>query len=675
MRCRVTPWGWGFFWAAIAFSGACFGQDQDAPRRAAAAVSPDGRVRMELGFAEPGGSTGALVYSVAFQGRPVVLPSSLGVELADGSKLGIDATIEGVQTHTIRETYTQYPGKRRRVVNHCQETVVALRERSATGRRWEVVLRAYDDGAALRYRFPAQAGWDGLVLAAERTTFRLPGDPVATVLPLKGYTTSHEARYEKKPVSEIPSQWLLGMPLLVELPGTGWLALAEANLTDYAGMYLAHADGDARGALAARLSPRPDEPKVAVRASLPHDSPWRVIMIADQVERLVESDLMLNLNAPCALADTSWIQPGKTTFPWWNGFYEQAAVPFAMGLNTETAKYYIDFCAKAGIPYHSLDGKRDTAWYGGPIVPYQGADITKGVNGLDLREVLRHAASKGVKIRIWMNWRAAEAHMDRAFPLYHEWGVEGVMLDFMDRDDQEMVNFLRRALVKAAEDRLTVTLHGVSAPTGLERTFPNLLTSEAVLNLEFDKWDKQGVTPEHELTVPFTRMLAGPLDFHQGSLRGVPIEDFKPRDEAPLVIGTPCRMLASYVVYQNHLSMIADYPSAYEGHPALPLLVAIPTTWDDTRCLEGKVGEFIAVARRHGADWWVGAMGGRDAREAVINLSFLGRERFRAEVHRDDPAAEHRIARRTEDVTGTDVLRIQLAPAGGLLIHLRPSKP
>ena len=380
-------------------------------------------------------------------------------------------------------------------------------------------------------------------------------------------------------------------------------------------------------------------------------------MIADKVERLVESDLVLNLNAPCALADTSWIRPGKTTFPWWNGFHEDH-VSFPMGLNTETAKYYIDFCAEAGIPYHSLDGKENTAWYGGPIVPYEGADITRGVAGLDLREVLRYAATKGVRIRLWMNWRAAEAHMDRAFPLYREWGVEGVMLDFMDRDDQVMINFLRRALETAAANRLTVTLHGVSAPTGLERTYPNLLTNEGVLNLEYDKWDKQGVTPEHELTVPFTRMLAGPLDFHQGSLRGVPLEEFRPRNAAPLVMGTPCRMLASYVVLQNHLPMVADYPSAYRGHPALPVLAAVPTTWDDTRCLTGKVGELIVIARRHGPEWWVGAMGDRKPGEVEIPLSFLGPGRFRAEIYRDDLNTVTRLDRRTESVAAVDVLRV-----------------
>jgi alpha-glucosidase len=392
------------------------------------------------------------------------------------------------------------------------------------------------------------------------------------------------------------------------------------------------------------------------------------------LERLVESDLVLNLNAPCALADTSWIRPGKTTFPWWNGFHEEKGkVPFAMGLNTETAKYYIDFCAEAGIPYHTLDGKGNTAWYGGPIVPYQGADITRGVDGLDLREVLRYAATKGVRIRLWMNWRAAEAHMDRAFPLYRDWGVEGVMLDFMDRDDQEMVRFLRRAIETAAANRLTVTLHGVSAPTGLERTYPNLLTHEGVLNLEYDKWDEQGVAPEHELTVPFTRMLAGPLDFHQGSLRCVPAGEFRARNEAPLVIGTPCRMLASYVVFQNHLAMVADYPSAYRGHPLLPVLAAIPPSWDDTRCLAGKPRQFIVVARRLGIAWWVGAMGGRGPRPVEVPLGFLGPGRFRAEVIRDDVAAPARFARRTEHVEAADVLRASLAPAGGLLIRLTPA--
>jgi alpha-glucosidase len=637
-----------------------------APR--AVTTSPNGQIRIELSLVDRGKDGTQPEYSVSFGDSLVILPSRLGIELQDGEALGDNVIIESVRTRVFDETYTQTVGKRSRVIDRYQELVVTLRERGVSGLRWEVVLRAYDDGAALRYRIPAQEGWEQLDIGGERTRFHLPAGAIAYPLRLDGFTTSHEARYQRKAVAEIPNDWLIGLPLLCELPGTGWLAVAEANLTEYAGLYLAR-DSAGGATLASRLSPRPGEPKVAVRADLPVESPWRAFLIADKVERLVESDLVLNLNAPCVLADTSWIRPGKTTFPWWNGFYDNKA-PFELGVNTATAKYYIDFCAEAGIPYHSLDGKSDAAWYGGPTVPYQGADITKGGPGLDLREVLDYAASKGVKIRLWMHWKAAEAHMDRAFPLYRQWGVEGVMLDFMDRDDQEMVRFLRRAIRKAAANHLTVTLHGVSAPTGLERTYPNLLTSEAVMNLEYDKWDKVGVTPEHDLTVPFTRMLAGPLDFHQGSLRGVPVEQFQPRNEAPLVMGTPCRMLASYVVFQNHLPMVADYPSAYRGHPALPILAAIPTNWDDTRCLAGEVGEFIVVARRRGAEWWLGAMGGRKPRELEVPLEFLGPGPFRAEIYRDDLNAAARLTRETKDAAAANSLHIPLAPAGGVLVRI-----
>jgi alpha-glucosidase len=194
-----------------------------------------------------------------------------------------------------------------------------------------------------------------------------------------------------------------------------------------------------------------------------------------------------------------------------------------------------------------------------------------------------------------------------------------------------------------------------------------------VLPLEYDKWDKLGVPPEHELTVAFTRMLAGPLDFHQGSLRGVAVAEFRPRNAAPLVMGTPARMLASYVVFQNHLPMAADYPSAYRGHPALDVLAAIPATWDDTRCLAGEVGEFIIVARRSGAEWWVGAMGGRESRDVVIPLDFLGPVRFRAKIIQDDLGGESRMARRTEVLQGENAVNGKLAPAGGLLIRLSPA--
>ena len=453
--------------------------------------------------------------------------------------------------------------------------------------------------------------------------------------------------------------------MLIEYPAEKWAAVTEANMNEYAGMYLCQTG---EGVMTTRLSPIPKEPGLAVRWALPHASPWRAILVGDRIGALVESDLVLNLSEPCQIKNVSWIKTGKTTFPWWNGFYEEA-VPFKPGLNTATAKYYIDFCANSGIPYHSLDGLGNTAWYDGPIVPYEGADPTKPIQGLDLPEILEYAKTKHVQLRLWMTWKAAEAHMEKAFPQYREWGIEGVMLDFMDRDDQEMNRFIRKAVQLAADNRLTITLHGCPKPTGLERTYPNLLTHEAVMNLEYDKWDKIGITPDHELTVPFTRMLAGPLDFHQGSFRTVTPAEFKPRNDAPLVMGTPGRTLASYVVYQNHLSMVADYPSAYRGHPGLPVLAAIPTTWDDTKVLDARVGEFIVIARRSGTTWYIGAMTDGTARTLKVSLKFLGPGPLMSQLWFDDKAADHGLAQRNTQVTATDDLVLDLPAGGGALVQ------
>jgi alpha-glucosidase len=635
--------------------------------------SPDGRIAIEVFTGTAAGAPAQLQYRVSLTHHPVVDASRLGVRLRDGTELGRDCTVVGFRSARIHSSFEQFPGKRRHVIDNATEATLTVRERGAKSLTWQLVVRAYDDGVALRYRFTRQSGWSTLALADERTEFAFPADAVATMLPLNGFTTSHEGRYDRRRVDEIPASQLLGLPLLVELPGVAWAAVLEANLSDYAGLYLERSPAPG-GVLTSRLSPRPDEPGIAVRAPLPHHSPWRLILVSEDARQLLESDTVLKLNAPSLVADTSWIQPGKTTFPWWNDFYE-VGVPFRMGLNTETAKYYIDFCAEYGIPYHTLDGVNNLAWYGGQIVPYEGADITRGIDGLDLHEVIDYARQKGVRIRLWMHWQAAQKYMARAFPLYRQWGIEGVMIDFMDRDDQQMIGFERELLQLAAINHLTVTFHGVAAPTGLERTYPNLLNSEAVRNLEYDKGDADGVTPEHDVTVALTRMLAGPLDYHQGTLRGVPLEQFKPRNTAPVVIGTPSRMLASYVVLQNHLPMMADYPSAYRQHPLTRVMAAVPTTWDDTRALVAKVGEEVVIARRSGAEWWVGAQGDRHAREVELSLAFLPAGNYQAEIYQDDLAATYGFRHETREVTSSDAIGLRLAESGGALVRLTPHRP
>lgn len=636
--------------------------------------------RVEAVVHEATDRPGRITMEIKLDGQTLV-SCSPHVELADGTGLGEKAQVESATAREFNERFEQFPGKRREVIVEGSELVLSAADHAGSDKQddvargaWEFVVRVSDDGVAWRYRI-LSAPLREVEIAREDSTFELAGRTRSFPLPLNSFTSSYEAFYHALALEDVPGDWLIAAPLLMQHPGGAWLAITEADLDHCGGMYLvsvaeaaASREGDA--VLATRLSPRADGSGLVARAAVPYSSPWRVVLIGDDPGRFLESDFILSLNQPCQIADTSWIHPGKTTFPWWNGWVDPAATTqgIDVGLNTETTKYYIDFCAKAGIPYHTLDGT-DTAWYGGPI-SYKDADPTTAVEGLDLPDVIAYARERGVRLRVWMHWKAARNHMRRAFPLYHQWGIEGVMLDFMDRDDQEMIEWLQEAIRLAAENQLTVTLHGASKPTGLERTFPNLLNSEGARNLEYNKWAEVACTPQQQLTIFFARMLAGPLDFHQGGVRTVSSADFEPRFQAPLVIGRPCRTLASYIVIENHLPMVADYPSAYTDAALLNLLVAVPDTWDDTRVLQGEVGKFMVVARRSGQDWWIAAMTD-DARVVRLPLSFAGPGVFEAVICQDGDEGGG-VAIRPQSVSDSDDLVLSLSQAGAGVVVLKP---
>ena len=633
--------------------------------------SPDGRLRVTFRL----GERWRPAFEVAYRDIPVAA-GTLGLEFAGSGPLGEGLKVVGTRRSSRDETYKIPVGKASSARDRHNELVVSLEEQAAPRRRLDLAFRAFDDGVAFRYLIPDQGPLAEFVLTDEQTRLEFPGDPKARALRLKGYTTPYEAYYETRPVSAIKPQELLGLPLLLERMGEGskraWLAVTEASLTDYSGMYLAGVAGEP-GTLAARLSPLPgrkDGAKVLGKA--PFASPWRVLMVAGDPGRLIESHLVFHLNDPPAIADAAWIRPGKTTFPWWNG-YALDGVDFEPGVNTATMKHYIDFCAGHGIPYHSLDGL-DIAWYGGPIDPKGPTDITKAAPSIDLPELLRHAKAKGVRLRLWMHWKALKPQIDEAFAIYEKWGIEGVMVDFMDRDDQEMVRFYHEMAEKAARHHLTLTLHGAYKPTGMERTWPNVLTYEAVLNQEYNKWQLPGVRgtpPGHNLDVAFVRMLAGPLDYHQGGMRSVLPEDYKFRDKAPPVQGTRGHQLAMYVVYQNHLPMLADSPSAYRGQPGLKFLVGVPTIWDETRVLHAEVGRCLVIARRKGDAWYLGGMTAAEGRELDLPLGFLGGGSFGTELYLDHPAGgPTAITLRKQTVSAADTLRVVIPRAGGFAARL-----
>ncbi|MFN3650603.1 MAG: glycoside hydrolase family 97 protein [Armatimonadota bacterium] len=639
-------------------------------------TSPDRQIRLAFRL----GAEGRPELEVTYRGEPVAT-GRLALELAGSGLLGDHLRIVRTRRRTQDETYRIPVGKASRARDQHRELVVSLEETAAPGRKLELAFRAFNDGVAFRYRLPVQKPLADFVLTEERTELTFPGDPPARLLPLDSYTTSYEKYYETRPVSEIGPQRLVGLPLLLERGRGGsprsWLAVTEANLTDYAGMYLSGSAGRP-GTLTTKLSPLPGRRDGAkVLGKTPHASPWRVLMIADHPGRLVESHLVFHLSDPPAIQDTSWIKPGKTTFPWWNG-YVLEGVDFKPGVNTATMKHYIDFCAEQGIPYHSLDGL-DIAWYGGPIAPVGPTDVTTAAPSIDLPELLRYAREKGVRLRLWMHWKALQPQIDEAFRKYEEWGIEGVMVDFMDRDDQEMVRFYHEMAEKAAKHHLTVTLHGSYKPTGMERTWPNVLSYEGVLNQEYNKWEQPGglgTPPEHNVNAAFVRMLAGPLDYHQGGMRNVFTRDYRFRNLAPPVQGTRAHQLAMYVVYQNHMSMMADYPAAYRGQPGLDFMVRVPANWDETRVLNAQVGDFIVIARRQGEEWYVGTMNDDTPRQVSIPLAFLGGGSWTAEIWADDPSAREatKLITSKRTVTAADTIQAALAAGGGHAVRLVRSR-
>jgi len=639
--------------------------------------SPDGRLVVKLTLPRVAGPKVSPLFSVSFRGRELLRQSSLGLVLQGTGDLLAGARLTSMRRQDHDETYRVVAGKQNPVRSHYRE--VALTFESAGGYQAEVFVRAFNDGVALRYAVPKQTGLRDIVITDEKTAFRLTGNPRAHVLYLDSYTTSHEGLYDKALYNALRRNQLMDLPALFEYEDGTAVAITEANLQRYAGMYLKRA-GD--GALISALSPRPGQNQVKVKVSLPMLSPWRVILVGDQVGRLIESTVILSLNEPSRLADTSWIKPGKTTWHWWNGTEGEPA-GFATKLDLPTMKHYVDFCARHGIAYHAVASTVESdsrPWYRQTqrgFAPGPDTDILTPRPELEFEELARYAASKGVGLRAWVHWKALQSRLDEGFEQYERWGLRGLMVDFLDRDDQEMVEFAEQVLEKAAQHRLHIQFHGVGKPTGRERAYPNLFNHEGVLNLEYLKWS-ENPSPEHNLIVPFTRMLAGPMDYHLGGFRSVRRDKFKPQGVSPLVLGTRAHHLAMYVVYENPMPMVCDYPTSYEDQPGFDFIERVPTVWDETRVLAAKVGDYIAIARRNRNDWYVGAMTDWTPRSLEIPLAFLGPGSHVAEIWADAPNTSEDpniLIKTRRRVSAQDKIEATLTPGGGWVMHIQPAGP
>jgi alpha-glucosidase len=637
--------------------------------------SPGGKVEVSFTLSPQG----APRYSVSFAGRPVVTDSPLGLTLRQTGPLASGFRVRDVTRASRDETYALVAGKTREARDHCTEMTVALERGGDAAIRLNLVFRAYDDGAALRYVLPEQAGLRQVDVVSEDTGFRFLDDHRAWALFLASFTTSNEREFVPVPLLAIKPESIVGPPLTIEAGDGLYAALAEANLRSWSGLHFARIEGgnDSRHpTLVTKLAPLPAEPGIVVRGVTPMASPWRVLMLGSRPGDLIESTILTSLSDPNEIGDTSWIRPGKVAWDWWNGPVAPGQ-PFQAGMNNETFRYFIDFAAEFGLEYVLIDAGWYQALGADFIRPAAEVDITRPAPQMDIPGLVAYGKEKGVGILLWLHWTTLAQQRDAAFALYEKWGVKGVKIDFMDRKDQEMVSFYQRTLRAAAAHHLTVDFHGAYTGSGEERTWPNLLTREGVMGLEYLKWSDR-TTPRHNVTIPFTRMLSGPMDYTPGGFRNVTSEQFTPRNLAPLVMGTRAHQLAMYVVFDSPLQMLADTPAAYRGEPGAEFLKVVPASWDETRVLAGAIGEYVVVARRRGGDWFVGVMTD-DPRRLTIPLSFLGKGAFDATIYADVPESAEtptRIGISSQRVSAASPaagLTLRLAPGGGAAIQLRPA--
>ncbi len=608
--------------------------------------SPDGRLQITLQVNGPG----RLHYAVDRAGEEVILPSPLGMLLGTGDTLGGHVLCLEASPASLRDT-TWHPvwGERASYRDRYRVMIVDVEERS--GCRWQLELRAYDEGVAFRYLLPqAVAGGDSVYILRERTGFVFPRGSQAWV------TYSAQGIYRRMDVDSIrrPAE----RPLVVEEPAGTYVAVGEAALVDYARMRLSK--GEEPGGVVAHLAG-------PVALHVPAHSPWRYIMVASSPGRLVENNyLLLNLNEPCALDDVSWIGPGK--------------VIREITLTTRGGKACVDFAARHGLQFVEFDA----GWYGHEYDDASDAttvtvDPRRSPGPLDLKEVIRYAREKNIGIILYVNRRALERQLDTLLPLYASWGVSGVKYGFVQVGPQRWTAWLHTAIRKAAAHHLMVDVHDEYRPTGYQRTWPNFMTCEGI------RGDEAAPDNHHTLITMFTRAIAGPADNTVCYFSDRVVTEMHSSHATQLAkavcIFSPWQFLFWY-----------DRPAASRKGPAAPELPGnrvisevpeleffkeVPTVWDETRVIEGKIGEYGTVARRAGDDWYVGAINGRESHQLVLPLSFLeAGKQYMAQIYRDDPLVETRTHVRVEErqVTSADTLRFELAPNTGMAMRLAGSR-
>ena len=634
-------------------------------------TSPDGSVTVTVSDGD------AVSYWVDCNGVVLLEPSFISMTLQDGTVFGGKDKFR-VTRRTVDESFDVQNFKRARVRDHFNELTLSAK-------RYDIIFRAYDDGIA--YRFVAKGRKGETVVVAEQAEFAFPEDWNLYVPYVARdnssfepqFFSSFESTYSHHPLSKWEKGRLAILPLTVEAAGGIKVCVTESDLLDYPGMYLYNGNGSTT--LTGVYAPYPDKVEQGghnmlqglVRTRKDYIAkgpaswafPWRTLIIAREDKQLAESDMTWRLGRPAAAGDWSWVKPGKVAWDWWND-WNLYGVDFEAGINTETYKYYIDFASAHGIEYVILD----EGW----AVNLQ-ADLMQVVPEIDLPALCRYAEQKNVGLILWAGYWAFNRDMEGVCRHYSQMGIKGWKIDFMDRDDQPMVQFYEKAAATAAKYRMLCDFHGAFKPAGIQRTYPNVLNFEGIHGLENMKWSTSAVDQvTYDVTVPFTRYVAGPADYTQGAMHNATRRNYYPSNSEPMSQGTRCHQLAEYLIFDAPLTMLCDSPSNYMQEPeCTDFIASIPTEWDETVALDGKIAEYVVIARRSGSTWYIGALGNWDARDLTVDLSPLGIQHVEGEAFVDGANA-HRAARdyrKVETSVHGAVWKVHLAPGGGAVLVLK----
>lgn len=633
--------------------------------------SPDGEIIVYV----TAGSK--LEWSVKHKGQEIITPSAIGLTLQSGEVLGDDPKVTSSKMEKVKKIITPINYKKSSISDEYNQLTIRCKG------DFGVLFRVYNDGAAYRI-FTSRK--EDLVIKDEDVNFNFASDHktfIPFVRDLRGteiYVNSFEALYKELTISQINPDTLAFLPLLVDVGNGKKVVILEADLEDYPGMFI-NLNQETRKSLIGEFAPYPLEEKqggfnmlnlmVTKRADYiaktkgTRSFPWRTIVISERDKELLDNDIVQKLAAPPRIADVSWIKPGKVAWDWWNN-WNVSQVDFRAGINTPTYKYYIDFAAANNLEYVIMDEGWSVS-----------TDMTKVSDKIDLDEIVAYGKEKGVGVILWATWYALTQQIDEVFEKYSKMGVKGFKIDFLDRDDQKMVASTYEIAEKAAKYKLMVDLHGMYKPTGLHRTYPNVIGFEGVKGLENTKWATDDV-PRYDVSIPFIRMLAGPMDYTPGAMKNANRANFRPIHASPMSQGTRCHQLAMYVVFEEPLKMLSDNPTSYmKEQETTDFIAKFPTTFDETVAMDGQVGEHVAIARRKGYNWYVGAMTNWNARELALDFSFLPKGTYEAEVFKDGINADREATdykREIIKVESGDKIKIRLATGGGWAAILTQSK-